>query len=161
MFRYFKPFSLILIVSFGLSAAEAKLALKGVQTASNDVLVAFFTSDTLDVNEANIADVSDWRINGEPVKNIFRYATQADPCDHHIYLQTENLAEGKKYKLHTPYGEKEFRFKAREIFCESIKTNQTGYSALSKIRYAILSVWLGNGGSRKIRKRHTRQSENR
>ncbi len=150
MIKHFKPFSTIIIVLCGLSVAEAKLMLKEVRTASNNVLVAFFTSDTIDVNEANITNLSDWRVNGQPVKNIFRYATQADPCDHHIYLQTDNLIEGKKYEVHTPYGEKEFRFKAREIFCESIKTNQTGYSALSKTRYANLSVWLGTGGSRKI-----------
>lgn len=130
--------------------AHAKLTLKEVRTASKDVLVVFLKSDTLDVNEADITTLSDWQVNGQPVKSIFRYATQADPCDHHIYLQTDNLVEGKKYKLATPYGEKKFRFRAREIFCESIKTNQAGYSALSKIRYANLSIWLGTGGSRKI-----------
>jgi endoglucanase len=150
MIRFIKPLSIILTVSCGLSVAEAKLTLKEVRTASNNVLIALFTSDTLDVNEANISNLSDWRVNGKPATNIFRYATQADPCDHHIYLQTENLVEGRRYKMQTPYGEKEFRFKAREIFCESIKTNQAGYSALSKTRNANLSVWLGTGGSRKI-----------
>jgi endoglucanase len=43
-----------------------------------------------------------------------------------------------------------FRFKSREIFCETIKTNQTGYSGLSKTRYANMSIWLGTGGGRKI-----------
>jgi hypothetical protein len=46
------------------------------------------------------------------------------------------LVKGKNYILQTPYGEKNFQFKEREIFCESIKTNQVGYSALSKTQYA-------------------------
>ena len=52
--------------------------------------------------------------------------------------------------MQTPYGRKELKFKEREIFCESIKTNQTGYSALSNTRYANFAIWLGTGRSRKI-----------
>jgi len=150
MIRPLNLFSTLFIVLWGMSIAEAKLTLKDIRTASKNVLVAFLTSDTFDVNEADIQNTSDWRIDGKPVKNIFRYATQADPCDHHIYLETENLVEGRKYRLRTPYGERQFRFRAREIFCESIHTNQAGYSALSRTRYANLSIWLGTGGGRKI-----------
>jgi endoglucanase len=150
MMQCLKLLSTAVFLSCGLSVAEANLRLKEVRTASNNVLVAFFTSDTVDVNEAKIENLSDWQVDGQPVKAIFRYATQADPCDHHIYLETENFVEGRRYKLRTPHGEKEFRFKEREMLCESIKTNQAGYSALSKTRYANLSVWLGTGGSRKI-----------
>ena len=130
--------------------AEAKLTLQEVRTVSSDVLVAFFTSDTTDINEADISDFSKWKVNGQACSNIFRYITRANASDHHIYLQTSELIEGKKYKLETPYGTKQFRFNEREIFCESIKTNQSGYSALSKTRYAIFAIWLGTGGSRKI-----------
>ena len=138
------------ILLTGFSVAEAELTLREIRTASDDVLVAFFTSDTLNVEEADIQNTAEWQIDGRPVTNIYRYATQADLCDHHIYLQTDKLVEGKNYRLQTPYGEKEFQFKAREIFCESIKTNQAGYSALAKRRYANFAVWLGTGGTREI-----------
>ncbi len=59
------------------------------------------------------------------------------------------LAE-RKYKLETPHGEYDFTFDDTKIFCESIKTNQVAYSALSKVRYANFAIWLGDGGIRKI-----------
>jgi endoglucanase len=133
-----------------ISQVEAKLTLQEIRTASKDVVVAFLTSDTTDVQEADINDSLRWKINGRSPINIYRYATQADACDHHIYLQTSALVEGKEYLIETPYGSKKFQFNERKIFCESIKTNQAGYSALSKSRYAIFSIWLGTGGSRKI-----------
>ena len=130
--------------------AEAKITFQEVRTASNNVLVAFFTSDTLNVGEIDITDPSLWKINGQSPKNIYQYSTKADVCDHHIYLETSQLEPGKEYKVETPYGNKDFRFDDRNIFCESIKTNQVGYSALSKVRYANFDIWLGTGGGRKI-----------
>jgi endoglucanase len=150
MLRYFISLSIMVILLTGFSVAEAELTLREIRTAADDVLVAFFTSDTLNVDEVDIQNAAEWQIDDRPAKNIYRYATQADLCDHHIYLQTDKLVEGKKYRLQTPYGEKEFQFKEREIFCESIKTNQAGYSALSRVRYANFAIWLGTGGSRKI-----------
>ncbi len=129
---------------------DAKLTLQEIRTASNTVLVAFFTSDTIDVFEVNIENKDDWKVNGEAVTQIFRYATQANVCDHHIYIQTSPLVQDKDYFIETPYGNLEFQFNERKIFCESIKTNQVGYSALSKVRYANFAIWLGTGGSKKI-----------
>ncbi len=150
MYRYFTAFLTIIVVLYNFSIAEAKLTLQEVRTASRDVQVAFFTSDTLNLNEVNIENKAEWRINGQPVDTLYRYITQADLFDHHIYLQTTPLLEGNHYVLETPYGKKEFQFKERDIFCESIKANQAGYSALSKIRYANFAVWLGTGGTQKI-----------
>jgi len=73
-----------------------------------------------------------------------------DACEHHIYLQVPALVNGTKYTLQTPHGEMTFVFDERNTFCESIKSNQTGYSALSKVRYAIFAIWLGDGGSKQI-----------
>jgi len=145
-------FALTMLILFSslMYHAEAKLTLREVRTASNDVVVAFFTSDTADISESDVSDLSRWKLNGEPCIGIYRYITKADAADHHIYLKTSRLVGGKKYMLETPYGNKQFIFNEREIFCESIKTNQVGYSALSKKRYAIFSIWLGTGGSRKI-----------
>jgi endoglucanase len=138
------------IVFLIIQSSEAKLTLREIRTASDNVVVVFFTSDIVDLSEVDIGNTSDWTINDVPVNEIFRYSTQANACDHRIYLVTSTLQEGKSYKLKTPHGTKNFRFEERKIFCESIKTNQAGYSALSKVRYANFAIWLGDGGSRKI-----------
>lgn len=148
--RVFTAILMIIFLVCNVSNVAAKLTLKEVRTSSNNVLVAYFTSDKIDVNEANTGNLSDWIINGKPVKNIYKYAVQADPCDHHIYLETAKLVKGNTYNLQTPYGNKKFTFNPKNILCESIKVNQAGYSSLSKTRYANFAIWLGTGGSRKI-----------
>jgi endoglucanase len=138
---------LMMLSSFN---AQAKLTLQEIRSAKKDVLVVFFTSDTLNLTEVDISNVSQWTINGLPCKSIYRYSTKANKCDHHIYLQTSDLVEDREYVLKTPYGNRKFRFDSRTLFCESIKTNQAAYSALSNVRYANFTIWLGTGGSRKI-----------
>jgi len=134
---------LILIVN----QAYSKVTFKEIRTASDNIIVAFFTSDTVNIDEVGTADLSQWKINGQPAKSIQKYVMQANECNHHIYLETEKLVKGKKYKVETPFGNKEVTFEDREIFCEAIKTNQIGYSAMSKVRYANFQIWLGTGGS--------------
>jgi len=141
---------LILCVLCGISDANTEVTLKEIRSASNNVLVAFFTGNSVDVSEINIDEISQWKVNGNPVTEIYKYATQADPCDYHIYLKTSRLEEGKTYKIETPYGAKDIQFRERDIFCEAIKTNQSGYSAFSNVRYANFAIWLGTGGSQKI-----------
>ena len=138
------------VVFLACNNVYSKAELKEIRTASDRVVVAFFNSDTVNVDEINTSDFSLWKINGKPVADIFKYVMQSKACDHHIYLETDKLVPGKQYKLETPYGTREFKFDEREIFCESIKTNQVGYSALSKSRYANFAIWLGTGGARKI-----------
>ena len=46
--------------------AYGKISLKEVHTASDRILVLFFTSDTVDINEVNIDSLPAWKINGEP-----------------------------------------------------------------------------------------------
>lgn len=140
-------FLLLFLFSQGL---QAKPYLKEIRTASNRVLVAFFSSDTLWADEVNTADETLWRLNGKPVEAINKFVTEADLCNHHIYLQTPGLKNGQRYHLETPYGDTLFVFDDKKILCESIKVNQVGYSALSKVRYANLSIWLGNGGVRRL-----------
>ncbi|MBN2864231.1 MAG: hypothetical protein JXN62_13770, partial [Bacteroidales bacterium] len=107
--------ALIIMISATLNA-EARLTLQEIRTASKDVLVAYFTSDTLDLNEVNISNLQDWRINGQACRAIFVHATKANKCAHYIYLQTSDLKEGKKYELTTPYGSRKFRFSSRTTF---------------------------------------------
>ena len=114
------------------------------------MLVVFIAGDSRDANAISIDDISRWKINGEPASGIHKYSTASDPFDHHIYLKTSKLEEGKKYRVETPYGDRDLEFREREIFCEAIKTNQAGYSAKSGRRYANFAIWLGTGGSGKI-----------
>ena len=114
------------VVFLACNNVYSKAELKEIRTASDRVVVAFFNSDTVNVDEINTSDLSLWKINGKPVADIFKYAMQSKACDHHIYLETDKLVPGKQYKLETPYGTREFKFDEREIFCESVKTNQVG-----------------------------------
>ncbi len=141
-------FSAVVLSAF--STAQARLTLTEIRTASDRVLVVFLTGDTLNVEAADVSDVSKWRINGKPADSISVFATQADPCDHHVYLRTSRLAEGGRCAVQTPYGDTTFVFRSNKTFCESIKTNQAGYSGLSKRRSAMLSIWLGTAGGRRI-----------
>ncbi|MGE4569233.1 MAG: cellulase N-terminal Ig-like domain-containing protein, partial [Bacteroidales bacterium] len=141
---------LCLFLWFFSMILQAKPHLKEIRTASNRVLVAFFSSDTLWADEVNTADETLWRLNGKPVEALHKFVTEADLCNHHIYLQMPGLKNGQRYHLETPYGDTLFVFDERKILCESIKVNQVGYSALSKVRYANLSIWLGTGGVRRL-----------
>ena len=123
------------------------MTLKEIRTASKDVLVAYFKSTVINANEVNTTNLASWKLNGQPVTAINKFVTEADACDHHIYLQVPALVNGTTYTLQTPHGEMTFVFDERTTFCESIKSNQNGYSALSKVRYANFAIWLGDGGS--------------
>ncbi len=139
-----------LAVLCGISDADADVTLKEIRSASNNVLVAFFTGDSADASEIDIQESSRWKVNGKPAVEIYKFATQADSCDYHIYLKTSRLEEGETYRIETPYGAKDVQFRDKNIFCEAIKTNQSGYSARSKVRYANFAIWLGTGGARRI-----------
>lgn len=134
----------------GDTSEDASLKLVELRTASNNVLVAFFTSDIVDLNGVNV-DPSLWTVNGKPVKAINKFVTEADASEHHIYLTlAKPLKKWRHYTLRSPYGKNGFWFNDKKMFCESIKTNQVGYSAMSKVRYANLAIWLGDGGSKTI-----------
>ena len=81
-----KSINCFLLFLFISQTAFSELQLQEVRTASNSVIVLFFIADTVNINEIKIENKSDWKVNGEPVKNISRYVTQADACDFHIYI---------------------------------------------------------------------------
>lgn len=126
------------------------ITLSEIRTASDRILVAFFRCDSMDINALYINNPSEWKINGKPTESVHLYAMQTDGIHYHVYLETDKLVKGKKYKIETPYGSKSVKFKDEDVFCESIKTNQVGYSALATTRYANFAIWLGTGGGRKI-----------
>ena len=138
---------LVLTLSF---TASAKLTFQEIRTASDNVIELFFISDTLDVNEVDISDPAQWKVNGTQVLGLNRVAAAADKCDHFVYLTVPTLKSGQKYNIQTPYGSYSFKFDPKKIYCEAIKTNQVAYSALSTKRFANFAIYLGDGGVRKI-----------
>ncbi|MCQ2057602.1 MAG: hypothetical protein MJY75_05250, partial [Bacteroidaceae bacterium] len=130
--------------------AQAKLTFQEIRTASDNVIELYFTSDTLDVNEVDISDASQWKVNGQQVLAINRTGAAADMCDHTVYLTVPTLKNGQKYSIETPYGSWKFKFDDRKVFCEAIKTNQVAYSALSTKRFANFDIHLGDGGAKRI-----------
>jgi len=147
------PKRLLLSAAFILAATiplSAKLSFQEVRTASNNVIELYFQSDVLDVNEVDISNPSQWKVNGKQVLAINRSALPADACDHFVYLTVKTLKSGAKYKISTPYGDFDFKFDPKSIYCEAIKTNQVAYSELSTKRFANFAIYLGDGGSRKI-----------
>lgn len=140
-------------------AAHAQLPLQEIRTASSTELVAFFHSTNISgpvwatvysTNEVNISQPSLWTLNGRPVAALNEFVTESDGVDYHIYLQVPPLTNGMAYTLATPYGSTNFVFDDKQILCESIKVNQSGYSSLSHVRYANFAIWLGTGGSQPL-----------
>ena len=145
-----KSFATLSLAMLMTLSASAKLTFQEIRTASDNVIELYFLSDTLNVNEVDISDASQWKVNGTQVLAVNRTAAAADKCDHFIYLTVPTLQEGKKYSIETPYGNYSFKFKAKDVFCEAIKTNQVAYSALSTKRFANFAIYLGDGGVKKI-----------
>jgi len=53
--------------------------LKEVRTASNTVVVAYFKSNIVQADEVNTADLSAWKLNGQPVTAINKFVTGNEP----------------------------------------------------------------------------------
>ena len=145
-----KHLSVLFSCLFCCLSVHAELSLTEIRTASNNVLVAYYKSDIIKADQVDTANLSLWKLDGQSVVAINKFVTEANACDHHIYLPVPTLVNGTSYKLQTPHGEKTFVFDDRKIFCESIKTNQNAYCSLSKVRYANFAIWLGDGGSKQI-----------
>jgi endoglucanase len=141
--------------------ASAALTLREVRTASNTVIEVYFTSDTVNATEVSTGDLTQWTVNGQAVTAINKYVMQTaeviqvNPkktvtCDHHIFLTVPPLTSGTMYEIKTPHGNATFAFDDHKALCDSIKTNQSAYSALSRGNYANFAIWLGDGGSQQI-----------
>ena len=148
--------SLALLILCCPLTAQAALTLQEVRTASNTVIEVYFTSTTMNAAEVNIADLTQWTVNGTPVTAINKYVMQAtNPvlglnADHHIFLTVPPLVSGTTYDVKTPNGSATLAFDDHKTLCESIKVNQSAYSALAKSNYANFAIWLGDGGSKQI-----------
>jgi len=83
----------LMILCYPLTA-HAALTLQEVRTASNNVIVVYFKSTTINATEVNTASLAQWTVNGQPVTAINKYVMQADSCDHYIYLTVPPLVSG-------------------------------------------------------------------
>jgi endoglucanase len=146
-------------VSAAPGAAVGQPPLTEIRTASPTVLVAFFKDSRwtgqvwqrfYNTNQVDTSNLSLWTLNGTPVSAIDAFITEANAVDYHIYLHVPPLVNGATYTLVTPNGSASFVFDDTKILCESIKVNQSGYSALSHTRYANLAIWLGSGGAQPL-----------
>ncbi|MGD0744891.1 MAG: glycoside hydrolase family 9 protein [Verrucomicrobiota bacterium] len=149
----------VFLYSF-LPATAQQASFREIRTASDTVLVAFFKDAYRDAsnpglvffntNQVDISNPSLWKLNGQSVSSIDEFVTEANAVDYHIYLHVPKLTNGMAYTLQTPYGTTNFVFDDTQIYCEAIKVNQNGYSALSHVRYANFAIWLGTGGAQPI-----------
>ena len=144
---------IIMLLTFIMASSQLpewpkmkSLKLVEVRTTSDRVLVAYFLGpDMMQVS----TDSPGWSLNGKQPAKIDKWITPNWSgidfgYEHHIYLtMNEPFVQGNKYQLKTPHGEISFTFDSKNIYCESIKTNQSGYSALSKVRYANFAIWNG------------------
>lgn len=135
-----------------------------VHMASDKVVVVSFTDGFQSLATDPLkSQRSDWSINGnEPLAvhhasaSVNELPKQKDgsyPVErrYDLFLELdkplENLAS---YEITGPFGSVGFVFDDTKIFNESIKVNQVGYHPDSKVRYANLGIYLGDGLSRKV-----------
>ena len=105
-----KQWLAVFVLGFTARCANAELTLTEIRTASPNVLVAYFKSTIVKADEVNVSNPSLWKLNGKPVDAINRFVTEADRCDHHIYLHVPTLVQGTRYSLETPHGVTNFVF---------------------------------------------------
>jgi endoglucanase len=143
----------LLFILFTINTLSAQVQLKEIRTASNKILVAYFKGADLYAVDSL---VDNWKLNDQVPLSLHKWVTPKwDEVDfsyeHHVYLHfNESFTQGKKYTLQTPHGNADFTFDENTVYCESIKTNQSAYSALSNVRFANFAIWTANGKTEKI-----------
>ena len=160
-----------IIAAICVSSADSRAdQLVKVLTASDNILTAVIeTGPNTCGNDSNPIDtsLSSWKVNNLSPVNIYQRSAPWDELEknaegyegypvimrHYIYLELKHpLVNNQVYHLTTPYGNHGFKFNDRESLCESIKVNQVGYNSHSEVRYAVLGVYLGDGGSVRFNK---------
>lgn len=140
--------TLLFLAHLGTTHLFAQVQLTEIRTASNTILVAYFKGP--DMNAIN-TDIDQWRLNNQAPVEISKWVTpkwdgKELSYEHHIYLRFDKTFTQKQaYTLSTPHGKAKFVFDEANVLCESIKTNQSGYSGLSKTRFANFAIWTANG----------------
>ena len=130
-----------------------------IRTAAADVLV--IVVETEDGEATPDQNPALWTVDGVPSPVVGRWsypwyeepgaANYAITMRHHIYLPlAAPLVNRQTYAISTPLGDEFFDFDDDVTLCESLRTNQVGYSEYSRVRYANLGVYLGDLGPRTL-----------
>ncbi|WP_025665470.1 glycoside hydrolase family 9 protein [Aquimarina megaterium] len=147
---------LILIFLFKIVSAQT---IVDVHTANTNVIVVVLEMSV--ENQDVIPSTSGWTVNGTIPVSIGRGAGVYDErkydwtvgyyeifVRHNIYLElNQNLVNNTNYTIISPYGTTSLAFSDTEVFCESIKVNQEGYSGNATGNYANFGYYGGNLGS--------------
>jgi endoglucanase len=140
----------------------------GIHTASPRVLVVVIQNEIPAEVEVHFTpDMNGtWRVNNSTVGR-YRHSYVWDQghsrrytahkryspiiMRHNIYLElSQNIQNNTSYEIKTPYGDTTLVFHDQKTWCESIKVNQVGYNRRSRVRYANIGIWLGDGKSRTL-----------
>lgn len=138
-----------------------------VHMASDQVVVVTFTDafEPERLKENPLASKAhQWSINGRHPVALYHASGAVDELakrkdgtypvetQYKLYLDVgSNLENQKQYTIEGPFGVVSFVFDDRNMLNESIKVNQVGYHPDSSVRYANLGIFLGDGGSRRVR----------
>lgn len=147
---------LILIFLFKIVSAQT---IVDVHTANTNVIVVVLEMSV--ENQDVIPSTSGWTVNGTIPVSIGRGAGVYDErkydwtvgyyeifVRHNIYLElNQNLVNNTNYTIVSPYGTTSLAFSDTEVFCESIKVNQEGYSGNATGNYANFGYYGGSLGS--------------
>ncbi|MBN2859034.1 MAG: glycoside hydrolase family 9 protein [Sphaerochaetaceae bacterium] len=141
-------------------SGETRISLS---TAARNTLVVAFDDEFGTVmfdQDPLTSDTSHWNVNGKAPEQVYHRSRSIDekPKDSNgeypvsraywIYLVLDHdLVAGKNYLIESPYGSVSFIFNPKQMICESIKVNQVSYLPSSRVRYANLGVYMGDGGS--------------
>ncbi len=128
-----------------------------VEVADKNVIVVVV--ETPGEENAPEQTTSLWQVDGFNLSQVGRYSyvwseekangsNYPTTLRHHMYLKlTENLRNGTTYNINTPYGMQSLTFNDHQTRCESINVNQVGYFGGSSVRYANISIYLGDLGT--------------
>jgi endoglucanase len=136
----------IVVVAYAEQTPSPRLT--EIRTAASDILVACFKSAELGAIET---ESSNWRLNEQPPLEVSKWVTPKwdeveFAYEHRIYLRFRDaFVQGRQYVLTSSHGAATFVFDDAQVYCESIKTNQSAYSALSTTRFANFAIWTANG----------------
>lgn len=139
------------------------------RTAASTVLVVVLETTRNETGAPSSPDVLDldpakWVVNNVKPLAVHRLSI---PCDalpaipgqqdqfpitvsHRCYVRlSAPLEPGRSYAIMTPYGLASLIFRARETYCESLRSSPV-YSDLATARRVAFGIFMGDGGSLKL-----------
>ena len=162
------PLYLLLTISLlipggaGCSSRATEETRLSLSTAASNILIVSFDDEFGSIRFSQdplTSGVDHWVVNGKAPVEVYHRSRSIDekpkgrdgeyPVSraYWIYLVLEdNLVAGKSYLIESPYGSHQFIFDPKRMVCESIKVNQVSYLPSSRVRYANLGVYMGDGG---------------